>query len=79
MSLLNKDRVKKLGDQELISIISKLQNQQANQKMFDQTTIDLSDDNRIANRILQAKYNFLYEEARRRNTKSSVLDSVITQ
>ena len=79
MSLLNKDRVKKLGDQELISIISKLQNQQANQKMFDQTTIDLSDDNRIANRILQAKYNFLYEEARRRNTKSSILDSVITQ
>ncbi|MBD5432275.1 MAG: YaaL family protein [Lactobacillus sp.] len=79
MSLLNRDRVKKLGDQELINIISKLQNQQANQKMFDQTTIDLSDDNRIANRILQAKYNFLYEEARRRNTKSSILDSVVTQ
>lgn len=79
MSLFRKDRVKKFGDKELIDLIVKLQNQQANQKMFDQTTIDLSDDNRIAKRILQAKYNFLYEEARRRNTKSSILDSVITQ
>lgn len=79
MSLLNKNHVKKLGDQELIKVISRLQSQRANKKMFDQTTIDLSDDNRIADRILQAKYNFLYEEARRRNTKSSILDSVITQ
>ena len=79
MSLLNKNHVKKLGDQELIKVISRLKSQRANKKMFDQTTIDLSDDNRIADRILQAKYNFLYEEARRRNTKSSILDSAITQ
>lgn len=74
-----KNQVKQLGDERLISAIGKLQKQLANQKMFDQTTIDYSEDNRIANKILQAKYNFLYEEARRRNTKSSNSDSVITQ
>ncbi|QNQ81432.1 YaaL family protein [Lactobacillus sp. PV034] len=79
MSLLNKNRIKKLGDDQLIEVISRLQTQLANQKMLDQTTIDLSDDNRIADRILQAKYNFLYDEAKRRNTKSSGLASVITQ
>ncbi|CCI81157.1 YaaL family protein [Lactobacillus hominis] len=75
----HKNKVKKIGDEMLIDVISRLQKQLANQKMFDQTTVDYSDDNRIANKILQAKYNFLYEEARRRNTKSSSSDSVITQ
>lgn len=75
----HKYKVKKLGDEMLIDSISRLQKQLANQKMFDQTTIDYSEDNRIANKILHAKYNFLYEEARRRNTKSSSSDSVITQ
>ncbi len=75
----HKNKVKKIGDEMLIDVISRLQKHLANQKMFDQTTVDYSDDNRIANKILQAKYNFLYEEARRRNTKSSSSDSVITQ
>lgn len=72
-------QVKRLGDERLIEAISRLQKQLANQKIFDQTTIDYSDDNVIANKILHAKYNFLYEEARRRNTKSSSSGSVITQ
>lgn len=72
-------QVKRLGDERLIEVISRLQKQLANQKIFDQTTIDSSDDNVIANKILHAKYNFLYEEARRRNTKSSSSGSVITQ
>ena len=79
MSILHKNRVKQLGDEKLLKVVTRLQKQLANQKMFDQTTVDYSDDNRIANQILQAKYNFLYNEARRRNTKSSSPDSVITQ
>ncbi len=34
---------------------------------------------RILNKILHAKFIFLYEEARRRNTKSSSSSSVITR
>ncbi len=36
-------------------------------------------DNRVLNKILHAKFIFLYEEARRRNTKSSSSSSVITR
>lgn len=59
-------KVKKAGDERLL-------------KVFDQTTIDYSFDNRVLNKILHAKFIFLYEEARRRNTKSSSSSSVITR
>ena len=67
-------KVKKAGDERLLKVVAQLQRQ-----LFDQTTIDYSFDNRVLNKILHAKFIFLYEEARRRNTKSSSSSSVITR
>lgn len=71
-------KVKKAGDERLLKVVAQLQRQLAEQKVFDQTTIDYSFDNRVLNKILHAKFIFLYEEARR-NTKSSSSSSVITR
>lgn len=72
-------KVKKAGDERLLKVVAQLQRQLAEQKVFDQTTIDYSFDNRVLNKILHAKFIFLYEEARRKNTKSSSSSSVITR
>ena len=64
-------KVKKAGDERLLKVVAQLQRQLA--------TIDYSFDNRVLNKILHAKFIFLYEEARRRNTKSSSSSSVITR
>ena len=74
-----RNKVKKAGDERLLRIVAQLQRQLAEQKVFDQTTIDYSFDNRVIKKILHAKLIFLYEEARRRNTKSSSSSSVITR
>ena len=72
-------KVKNAGDERLLKVVAQLQRQLAEQKVFDQTTIDYSFDNRVLNKILHAKFIFLYEEARRRNTKSSSSSIVITR
>lgn len=74
-----KHHVKEEGDEKLLAVISSLQHQLVVEKTFASTTIDLSVENRIADRILHAKYNFLYEEARRRHAKSNDPYSVITK
>ncbi len=71
--------VKAVGDQELLALIVDLQERLANQHALDSTTLDWSEENEIAIKILHAKYLFLYNEARRRHTKSSIFESVITQ
>ena len=73
------DKVKADGDQRLVDLIEKLQNELSFQQDIDQTTLDMSDDNVVANKILKAKYSFLYNEARHRNTRFSGVSSVITQ
>lgn len=73
------DQIKQLGDKNLIELVLRLQRQLSNKKILDQTTLDYSNDNLITDKILKAKYNFLYSEARKRNTKSSDYESVITQ
>lgn len=74
-----KDKIKIEGDQKLIALIEKLQNQIALQQDLDQTTLDMSDDNVVANKILRAKYSFLYSEARKRHTRFSGITNAITQ
>ena len=59
-------KIKAMGDQKLVAEIEKLQNQIALEQDLDQTTLDLSEDNYVQNRILKAKYTFLYNEARHR-------------
>ena len=56
-----RNKVKKAGDERLLRIVAQLQRQLAEQKVFDQTTIDYSFDNRVLNKILHAKFIFLYE------------------
>lgn len=53
-----RNKVKKAGDERLLRIVAQLQRQLAEQKVFDQTTIDYSFDNRVLNKILHAKFIF---------------------
>ena len=64
MAKKDKDKIKELGDQKLVAEIEKLQNQISLEQNLDQNTLDLSDDNYVQNKILKAKYTFLYNEAR---------------
>lgn len=52
-------KIKAMGDQKLVAEIEKLQNQIALEQDLDQTTLDLSEDNYVQNRILKAKYTFV--------------------
>ena len=79
MARRNKNKIKELGDQKLVTEIEKLQNQLALEQDLDQNTLDLSDDNYIQRRILKAKYTFLYNEARYRGTRFSGITNAITQ
>ncbi|RVU71398.1 MULTISPECIES: YaaL family protein [Lactobacillus] len=79
MAMRKKNKIKEEGDQRLIALIEKLQNQLALQKDLDQTTLDMSDDNIIVSKILRAKYSFLYNEARYRHTRFSGITNAITQ
>ena len=79
MARRNKNKIKELGDQKLVTEIEKLQNQLALEQDLDQNTLDLSDDNYIQGRILKAKYTFLYNEARHRSTRFSGITNAITQ
>ena len=79
MAKRKRDKIKDEGDQKLITLVEKLQNQIALQQDLDQTTLDLSDDNVVANEILRAKYSFLYSEARDRHTRFSGITKAITQ
>ncbi|WEV41021.1 YaaL family protein [Lactobacillus sp. ESL0684] len=73
-----RNKVKKLGDQRLVMMVEKLQSEIAVQKTLAPTTLDMSTDNIVANKILQAKYSFLYNEARRRNTRFSGYTNAIS-
>lgn len=79
MSRRKRNKVKEEGDQKLVAAVEKLQNQISLQQDLDITTLDMSDDNIIANKILRAKYSFLYSEARYRHTRFSGLTNAITQ
>ncbi|GFZ27296.1 YaaL family protein [Lactobacillus corticis] len=73
------DKIKELGDQKLIALIEKLQNEISRTSDLDRTTLDMSDENIVASKILKAKYNFAYDEARYRHTRFSGITNAITQ
>lgn len=77
--MARKNKVKEEEDKRLITLVEKLQNELALQKDLDQNTLDMSDDNVVANKILRAKYTFLYSEARYRNTSFRGITNAITQ
>ncbi|BDR60818.1 YaaL family protein [Lactobacillus xylocopicola] len=72
-------RVKQMGDDQLIATIAKLQEEIAVQKSLDLTTLDMSDNNIVARKILRAKYSFLYDEARIRHTRFSGFTNAISE
>lgn len=74
-----KNKVKEEGDRRLVTLVEKLQNEIALQNDLNQNTIDMSDDNVVASKILRAKYSFLYDEARHRRTKFSGITNAITR
>ena len=73
------NKIKEQGDQKLITLVEKLQNEIALQNGLDQNTLDMSDDDLVASKILRAKYTFLYDEARYRHTRFSGITNAITQ
>lgn len=73
-----KNKIKEQGDARLIKLVEKLQDQITFQQNLNQSTLDMSTDNIITSKILQAKYSFLYDEARHRNTRFSGITSAIT-
>ena len=73
------NKIKEQGDQKLITLVEKLQNEIALQNGLDQNTLDMSDDNLVASKILRANYTFLYDEARYRHTRFSGITNAITQ
>ncbi|KAI4310271.1 YaaL family protein [Lactobacillus intestinalis] len=73
------NKIKEQGDKKLITLVEKLQNEIALQNGLDQNTLDMSDDNLVASKILRAKYTFLYDEARYRHTRFSGITNAITQ
>ncbi|MBA1392614.1 DUF2508 family protein [Lactobacillus sp. XV13L] len=72
------DKVKKMGDARLNATIEKLQREITVQKSLDPTTLDMSNDNIIAGKILHAKYDFLYDEARVRHTRFTGFTNAIS-
>lgn len=74
-----KNKIKAEGDQRLVTLVEKLQNEIALQQGLDQNTLDMSDDNLVASKVLRAKYAFLYDEARYRHTRFSGITNAITQ
>jgi hypothetical protein len=76
---MKKDKIKEKGDQELVALVEKIQDQIAWQQSLNQTTVDMSADNVVASKILRAKYSFLYDEARHRHTIFSGITNAITK
>ena len=72
------NKIKEQGDKKLITLVEKLQNEIALQNGLDQNTLDMSDDNLVASKILRAKYTFLYDEARYRHKRFSGITNAIT-
>lgn len=77
--MAKRNKIKEEGDKRLITLVEKLQSEIALQNDLDQTTLDMSDDNVVASKILRAKYTFLYNEARYRHTSFSGITNAITQ
>ena len=76
---MSQNKVKELGDQRLITTIEKLQAEIAVEKSLDATTLDMSENNIVAGKILLGKYAFLYDESRHRNTRFSGFTNAISE
>lgn len=72
-------KIKLAEDARLMKTVEKLQNEISLNKGLDETTLDLSDDNLIADKVTRAEYAFLYDEARYRHASYTGISNAISQ
>ena len=73
------DKIKQAEDEKLMALVEKLQQEISLSRGLDNTTLDMSDDNIVANKILRAEYAFLYDEARYRHASYTGVTNAISQ
>ncbi|MEE8814733.1 MAG: YaaL family protein [Lactobacillus delbrueckii] len=73
------DKIKQAGDEKLMALVEKLQQEISLSNGLDNMTLDMSDDNIVADKILRAEYAFLYDEARYRHASYTGVTNAISQ
>lgn len=72
-------KIKQAEDAKLMDLVERVQQEISLNKGLDNTTLDMSDDNIVADKILRAEYAFLYDEARYRHTSYTGVTNAISQ
>ncbi|MCD5452922.1 YaaL family protein [Lactobacillus delbrueckii] len=73
------DKIKQAEDEKLMALVEKLQQEISLSNGLDNMTLDMSDDNIVADKILRAEYAFLYDEARYRHASYTGVINAISQ
>lgn len=73
------DKIKQVEDEKLMALVEKLQQEISLSNGLDNMTLDMSDDNIVADKILRAEYAFLYDEARYRHASYTGVTNAISQ
>ncbi|MFB5979901.1 YaaL family protein [Lactobacillus delbrueckii] len=73
------DKIKQAEDEKLMALVEKLQQEISLSNGLDNMTLDMSDDNIVADKILRAEYDFLYDEARYRHASYTGVTNAISQ
>ncbi|MFV4892081.1 YaaL family protein [Lactobacillus delbrueckii] len=73
------DKIKQAEDEKLMALVEKLQQGISLSNGLDNMTLDMSDDNIVADKILRAEYAFLYDEARYRHASYTGVTNAISQ
>ncbi|MDD6416910.1 MAG: YaaL family protein [Lactobacillus sp.] len=79
MSKRRSDKIKQAEDAKLMAAVEKIQQEISLNKGLDNTTLDMSDDNIITDKVLRAEYAFLYDEARYRHASYTGVTNAISQ
>ena len=72
------DKIKQAEDEKLMALVEKLQQEISLSNGLDNMTLDMSDDNIVADKILRAEYAFLYDEARYRHASYTGVTNAIS-
>ena len=73
------DKIKQAEDAKLMDLVERVQQEISLNKGLDNTTLDMSDDNIVADKILRAEYAFLYDEVRYRHASYTGVTNAISQ
>ena len=73
------DKIKQVEAEKMMALVEKLQQEIGLSNGLDNITLDMSDDNIVADKILRAEYAFLYDEARYRHASYTGVTNAISQ